>query len=625
MSPSLGGRGRAGAGGGAGSAPLGGSHFLPFVEMAMWSSTTAVKYSAVAGLATLAKVEENKEAMGQVGALECLATIVYDGLELQQEEAPESWDSFPGLGGALAKAQQRTKADLKLRRLAATTLADLITNTENQKKFVGGEDIGGGIEKTIGLLRATKSAGLQQALMAMLVTLAGSDDFKERLVNLGALAPVLQVAAKGDERSRLHAFNTCCRLSQNGNNQAKWGKQNVLEVLRWMDFEGLEIKFHMITMETLRRLAQRAENAVVIAEAPGGTTAISHLLDAEEYDDDVRGLAMRCISQIAETPETRDRLGTREILGACQVNLGRDFVSRGFTAVRLELAVVYMLAQCDDNLVKLSTPGWLDAMCRHVLDCKDKVCRRTAVKTAHLICTKPGNEDLVLPFIPRLCHAMCFNSNIEVQVHIAQVLAHMTLWDGCSAYMRDYFQDCMNLLASWANEKSHKVKKTKKSKDEEPVSPSKDPGSHDPEVLNYLASQIAANICNDAEFKPRVPNLMSLVQCFMGLTWSKDKKTQENTTRLINMVSDTSDQNKQTLVGMGLVWRLKKMKKSASVSGATKILAKNTLSTHLEFHTAAITIQCIARGFLYRKMKEKAAAQAAAARERRRAAAAEAY
>ena len=60
----------------------------------------------MAGLATLAKVEENKEAMGQVGALECLATIVYDGLELQQEEAPESWDSFPGLGGALAKAQQ---------------------------------------------------------------------------------------------------------------------------------------------------------------------------------------------------------------------------------------------------------------------------------------------------------------------------------------------------------------------------------------------------------------------------------------------------------------------------------------------------------------------------------------
>ena len=197
-------------------------------------------------------------------------------------------------------------------------------------------------------------------------------------------------------------------------------------------------------------------------------------------------------------------------------------------------------------------------------------------------------------------------------MHVAQVLAHMTLWDGCSAYMRD-FQDCMNLLASWANEKSHKVKKTKKSKDEEPVSPSKDPGSHDPEVLNYLASQIAANICNDAEFKPRVPNLMNLVQCFMGLTWSKDKKTQENTTRLINMVSDTSDQNKQTLVGMGLVWRLKKMKKSASVSGATKILAKNTLSTHLEFHTAAINIQCIARGFLYRKMKEKAAAQAAAA------------
>ena len=625
MSPSRGGRGRGGAGAGAGAgsaSPLRGSHFLPFVEMAMWSSTTAVKYSAVAGLATLAKVEENKEAMGQVGALECLATIVYDGLELQNEEAGDTWDSTPGLGGALAKAQQRTKADLKLRRLAATTLADLITNAENQKKFVGGEDIGGGIEKTIGLLRATKSAGLQQALMAMLVTLAGSDDYKERLVDLGVLPPVLQVATKGDERSRLHAFNTCCRLSQNGNNQVKWGKQNVLEVLRWMEFEGLEIKFHMITMETLRRLAHKAENAIVIAESPGGTTAISRLLDAEEYDDDVRGLAMRCISQIAETPETRDRLGTGEILGACQVNLGRDFDGRGFTAVRLELAVVHMLAQCPDNLVKLSTSGWLDAMCRHVLECKDKVCRRTAVKTAHLICTKPGNEELVLPFIPKLCHAMCFNSNLEVQVHIAQVLSHMTLTEGCSVYMRDYFQDIMNLLAPWASEKSHKPKRT--SRAAEPVSPSK-PGSHDPDMLNFLASQIAANMCTDIEFKSRVPNLMSLVQSFMGLTWSKDKKTQENTTRLINTVSDTSDEDKQTLVGMGLVWRLKKMKQSSSVSGATKILAKNTLSTHLEFHTAAITIQCIARGFLYRKMKEKAAAQAAAARERRRAAAAEAY
>ena len=66
-------------GGGEEESPsLGTSHLLPFVELALWSSNTAVKYSAVAGLSTLAKVAENKRMMGSIGALECLTSIVFE-------------------------------------------------------------------------------------------------------------------------------------------------------------------------------------------------------------------------------------------------------------------------------------------------------------------------------------------------------------------------------------------------------------------------------------------------------------------------------------------------------------------------------------------------------------------
>ena len=92
----------------------------------------------------------------------------------------------------------------------------------------------------------------------------------------------------------------------------------------------------------------------------------------------------------------------------------------------------------------------------------------------------------------------------------------------------------------------------------------------------------------------------------------------------MNNVSDTSDAGKQSLVAMGLVARLKRVKaEDSSASATAKILAKQTLSTHMGLHTAAITIQCICRGFLFRRMKEKAARAQEAAEERRRAAAAE--
>ena len=266
-----------GPGGGGPAAALSREHFLPFVEMAMWSSTPGVKYSAVSGLATLAKVEENKAAMGDVGALECLATIVYDGLELPADDVSSlDINRSPGLGGALAKAQQRLQSDLKLRRLAASTLGDLITHEGNQMEFVSGQDIGGGIPKTIMLLKETKSAGLQQALVGMINTLAGTEAWQTTLVAGGVLPPLLQAAigAKG-EKTRLHAFHACRRLSQHPENQENWGVRNALEVLRWMSLDNLEIKFWMIAMETLRHLATPPANAMAMAAAPGGMADIS--------------------------------------------------------------------------------------------------------------------------------------------------------------------------------------------------------------------------------------------------------------------------------------------------------------------------------------------------------------
>lgn len=597
-----------GPGGGGPAAALSREHFLPFVEMAMWSSTPGVKYSAVSGLATLAKVEENKAAMGDVGALECLATIVYDGLELPADDVSSlDINRSPGLGGALAKAQQRLQSDLKLRRLAASTLGDLITHEGNQMEFVSGQDIGGGIPKTIMLLKETKSAGLQQALVGMINTLAGTEAWQTTLVAGGVLPPLLQAAigAKG-EKTRLHAFHACRRLSQHPENQENWGVRNALEVLRWMSLDNLEIKFRMIAMETLRHLATPPANAMAMAAAPGGMAAISRLLDSEAYDDDVRFLALSCISQIAETSETREHLGTQDILQACLANLERP-QGRGTNLglVRMEMHVVERLSECEGNLEKLSTGEWISAMAMNFAYSKDQACRRLAGLTAYRICVRPGNEALALPIIPALCTTLVQSHDSNLQGYCAASLARLSEQEEGKELMRPYFKKLMEVLSIWALD----TRKTGK------------------ELFNLpqLAAHVASNISNDnPEFKTRVPNVVTLVKSFMALTYSKDKRTQEHSLRLMNNVSDTSEDGKQSLVVMGLVARLKRVKAEGSSASATaKILAKQTLSTHMGLHTAAITIQCICRGFLFRKMKEKAARAQEAAEERRRAAAAE--
>ena len=597
-----------GHGGGPGPA-LSREHFLPFVEMAMWSSTPGVKYSAVSGLATLAKVEENKAAMGEVGALECLATIVYDGLELPAEETSTlDINRSPGLGGVLAKAQKRLQPDLKLQRLAASTLADLITNEVNQKAFVSGQDIGGGIPKTIMLLKETKSAGLQQALVGMLNTLAGTEAHQEVLVAGGVLPPLLQAAigAKG-EKTRLHAFHACRRLSQHPRNQEKWGVENALEVLRWMNLESLEIKFRMIAMETLQHLAKPPANAMAMAAAPGGMIAISRLLDAEVYDDDVRYLALSCISQIAETSETREHLSTPDILEACLANLERP-QGRGtnLDLVRMEMHVVERLSECKENIEKISTADWMRAMALNFELSRDQQCRRLAASTAFRLCTHPGNVELARGLVPALCITLIQSHDSTLQGYCAASLSHLSEEDEAKELMRPYFKRLMEIFSLWALDIRSVSGKEQFN-------------------LPQLAAHVAGNMSNDdPEFKTRVPNIVVLTKSFMALTYSKDKRTQEHSLRLMNNVSNTTDEGKQALVSMGLVARLKRIKAESSTASATaKILAKNTLSTHMGLHTAAITIQCICRGFLFRKMKEKAARAQEAAEERRRAAAAE--
>ena len=183
----------------------------------------------------------------------------------------------------------------------------------------------------------------------------------------------------------------------------------------------------------------------------------------------------------------------------------------------------------------------------------------------------------------------------NLQGYCAASLARLSEQEEGKELMRPYFKKLMEVLSIWALD----TRKTGK------------------ELFNLpqLAAHVASNISNDnPEFKTRVPNVVTLVKSFMALTYSKDKRTQEHSLRLMNNVSDTSEDGKQSLV-MGLVARLKRVKAEGSSASATaKILAKQTLSTHMGLHTAAITIQCICRGFLFRKMKEKAArAQEAAA------------
>ena len=70
---------------------------------------------------------------------------------------------------------------------------------------------------------------------------------------------------------------------------------------------------------------------------------------------------------------------------------------------RMEMHVVERLSECESNLVKLSTDGWISAMVMNFQLGKGQSCCQLAASTAYLVCTRPGEEALVMPIVPRLC------------------------------------------------------------------------------------------------------------------------------------------------------------------------------------------------------------------------------
>ena len=125
---------------------------------------------------------------------------------------------------------KKVKADMKLKRLAAATLADLMTDRENQDIYVGVN----GVQKTNALLLETKSLGLQQPLVAILCSLAGNEDYKQQLVREGALLALFKAAQSSSEKCRLFAFHACKRLSADEDNQVSWGEGHLLEIVSWL-------------------------------------------------------------------------------------------------------------------------------------------------------------------------------------------------------------------------------------------------------------------------------------------------------------------------------------------------------------------------------------------------------
>lgn len=556
-------------GGGEEESPsLGTSHLLPFVELALWSSNTAVKYSAVAGLSTLAKVAENKRMMGSIGALECLSSIVFEEEnpmkstfmapnELQRKKEPSA-------------TSKKVKADMKLKRLAASTLADLMTDRENQDIYVGVN----GVQKTNALLLETKSLGLQQPLVAVLCSLAGNEDYKKQLVSEGALLALFKAAQSSSEKCRLFAFHACKRLSADEDNQVSWGEGNLLEIVSWLKKEELDIKFHMIAMETLRQLALHPENATYITTQSDAVFTIAKYLDADEYDDDVRNSTILCLGQIAKTAATRPKLAIPEVLEGFLACIMRNVAERDIRAVRLELSVIELIADCKENAGLMSTRIWVEILLRYVLECRDRVCKRHAAQSLQHVALNMEDVSPLIYQTENFSRGMCEVNDSTVSKLSGFIVDKLSQAEHGRKLMRPHANAIFHRCSRWVEEPEYQL----------------------------MSVEIAANLAMELRTKEEIDLMLPRLDNFMLLTKSKHKPTQEAAVRLLHNLSSCEREQQQKLVEKGIVWRMKSVQRSAGASEMARFTAATALKGNLKMQHAAIVIQSMIRGRIQRKL-----------------------
>ena len=137
------------------------------------------------------------------------------------------------------------------------------------------------------------------------------------------------------------------------------------------------------------------------------------------------------------------------------------------------------------------------------------------------------------------------------------------------------------------------------------------------EQFNKVAIKLGANLVIDQEAKREVMTILPVMKTFMGMSKTKNPDMQTSAaTFLSNMTDTTEEKDRAMLVQVGAVWRLKGIENHGKLPIARQI-ANTALKMHLGDHVAAIRIQAMYRGRLHRlraKKREEEAARKAEAK-----------
>ena len=636
-------------GGGLHLPPVDGNHVIPLVDMAMWSTNLEVKRDAVQGLLSLAESNRNLEVMGKMNALSVLGDLVFRPEASECGESPKkkktarfrvvkpgalaaslgeseasavsvaaaddhqppspgrTATSAPDIAAEASQASnlsaepsgslmqkvmfKAARGDLKLQRLAAHAISLLLAHPANQELFFKL----GYLDNVCKLALSSPNPNIRRSMAVILLNLAKNPSNRETLFEFPpCLEATHHLALIPDERTRLCAFGVYKRLAMSASNSEKWPEPDIKQLFEFLG-TSLDLRLHMLTLETLTHLVQLKRNAVMVGGLENYPEVFANFIDLERYNDSVRLLASACIEKLSDFDENLPSLGSSEfLLNKLRQGIDHSMSVKDYDAARMDLSTLAHVAKIGEVADKLIANGFLDSLFVYS-GMPDKSCRRQSMRAIRLISTHNPDaaDDVVLRNISKLTNLMCKVQDYSIQMDSLTIMARLSQnEETISKYLIDDLGMIVNQLEDWG------------------VLP-------DPE-LGVLATNLAANLAQNKTAKLMLGLVNPVVKNLVAGIKSKDEEQQRASVRFVSNLAEEADETtKAAVVEVGAIWRMRSIAKRDDVGAMTKAAVVSTLKSSLAEHHAAILIQAIIRGRIHRK-RAKAREDAARKREEER-------
>jgi len=501
------------------------------------------------------------------------------GLPLEYSPPRKLFTAGGGGGGPpVTKARfRKNEGDQQLLRLATTVLAELLTEASNQDRFVEAD----GLAKAYGTAASTTSAAIRRSLALMLFNLAKADKVKRLLFTSGGMGALFDLASHAtEEKTRQLAVATVRRLAGCAENQQEWPQEALGRLLGWLQ-EHSEVRLQLLTLEALGLLTTVEAMRLSLLEL-GGIPVVASFLDMDRYDDDLRMLAAKCLTHVAESPETRPALGEPLVLLPFKVLLEHALMVSDPEQLRQALDAVVHFSDCAANHKRFLDHGYVPLLYA-AASTPEKTCKKQAARAIAVLAEAdpeqiPQMADTMVTFLPKIV-AMMKARDYTIQLASTKVFTALSESEAHHKAVAHYSEQIMSLLDHWVNVPD--------------------------DTFNRLATRLAANLAQYDEGRRRITMMLPVMKTFMSLTKSKDGSIQTESTRFLHNLTHTDDDKKSLLVSAGAVWRLNSVQKSNKASPQAKMLAHSALTTTLQDHVAAIRIQAMYRGRIQRKLAQQ--------------------